>query len=219
MKPLLKKIIVPSASAMFGGLAVVVALKMSPTIRAEIQDTEVKGKNNELIYDDILKEQNGIKKQFDSIFDDGSFGQNDPFEEMRKMRKQMENRMERFTGKNHATTNPFDSWFSDKFGGGSINDISKREDNDFVYYDIKIDDVNTTSINTKVENGYITVFGTIEKKDTSGNDKEGSGFSAQSFYKSTFNRTFPLPDHVDQNKMQMVSERDKIILKFPKVKS
>ncbi len=67
----------------------------------------------------------------------------------KKMRKQMERRMEEFGSGRHSMSNPFDSWFSNKFGGGTINDISKREDSDYVYYDIQVDDLNATSINTR----------------------------------------------------------------------
>lgn len=99
---------------------------------------------------------------------------------------------------------PIDSWFPNKIGESPINDILKREDDNSVYYDIKVDDIQSTAINTKVENGYITITGTTEKKR---------------FYKSTFNRTFPIPEQVDPNKMEMVSEKDKITLKFPKIKA
>ena len=171
-----------------------------------------------MIVDDILNKQNVIRQHFDSIFNDDFFGGSDPFEDMKKMREQMRKRMDVFD-KPNSRTNPFDSWFSDKFGGGTVDDIAKREDDEFVYYDIKINDLNSTSVNTKIENGYITITGTIEKKSRSDDKKDDGGFSSQSVFKSTFNRTFPLPEHVDQNKMEMVPEKDKIVLKFPKVKA
>lgn len=125
------------------------------------------------------------KPHRESIFDDDFFSQNDPFEEMIK------------------------------FSGRTVNDISRREDNDFVYYDIQVDDLKSTSINTKIENGYITISGSLEKKSQSSEEDS----SAQSIFKSTFNRTFPLPDQVDQDKMQMIPEKDKVVLKFPKMRS
>ena len=221
MKPIFKKVLVPTVSAVAGGIIVLGALKLSPAFASKLNSTDYRNQNHEIIYDNILRQQNGIKDSFDDLFNDNFFGSNDPFKEMKKMREQMEKHIERLDGKSHSVTNPFDSWFSDKFGGGSINDIAKREDDNFVYYDIKIDDVKSTSINTKIENGYITITGTTEKKSgtTDGDEKENNHFSAQSIYKSTFNRTFPLPDHVDQDKMQMASEKDKVVLKFPKVKA
>lgn len=219
MKPILKSVIIPTVSAVAGGIVVVAALKISPTLRSKIGESDAKPSvNRDMIFDDILTKQKDIHQQFDSIFNDDFFGSSDPFEDMKKMREQMRKRMDTFE-KPGSTSNPFDSWFSDKFGGGSVDDIAKREDDDFIYYDIKIHDLNSTSIDTKIENGYITITGTVEKKNAADDKKDDVGFSAQSIFKSTFNRTFPLPENVDQNKMEMLPEKDKVVLKFPKVKS
>ncbi|MBX7231483.1 MAG: Hsp20 family protein [Bdellovibrionales bacterium] len=219
MKPYLKSIGIPAISAVVGGAIVVLAMKMSPTLRAKIETPEVTHpESRDMVFDDIIKKQKGIQQHFDNIFNDDFFGGSDPFDDMKKMREQMRKRMDMLDNPG-PMTNPFDSWFSDKFGGGSVDDIAKREDDDFVYYDIKVNDLNSTSVNTKIENGYITITGTVEKKSGSDDKKNDSGFSSQSIYKSTFNRTFPLPDHVDQNRMEMSPEKDKIVLKFPKVKT
>ncbi len=143
------------------------------------------------------KLQETIQNKFDGLLDDSFFDQNDPFEGMKKMRSKH-----------------FDSWFSNKFSG-PINEISKREDSEFVYYDIQVENLNETSVETKIENGYITILGSLEKKDQTLEKDE----SAQSIFKSTFKRTFPLPEHIDQDKMQMIPEKDKVVLKFPKLKS
>jgi len=212
MKPFLKNVGLPIVSAVIGGLAVVAALKISPELRLKLESKNVIKSNpsRDQVYDDIINQQKGIRHQFDSIFDDDFFGRSDPFAEMKKMREQMEKRMQQFEAKPHAMSNPFDSWFSDKFGGGTINDISKREDNGYVYYDITVDDVKSTSIHTKIENGYITITGTQEK-DSKAPEKQD-----ESYFSSSFSRTFPLPIDVDPNKMEMVTDKDKIILKFPK---
>lgn len=201
------KIVVPLISATAGGAIVLAALKASPTLRAKLENTESaqSNKSNVMIFDDILRRQEGIRDQFNSLFDDDFFGGSDPF---------AEKRMDGFGGP-HSMGNPFDSWFSNKFGGGTIEDISKREDEQFVYYDIKVDDLKSTSVNTKIENGYITITGTVEKK--SGSESDNS--QLQSVFQGTFNRSFPLPEHVDAGKMQMLSEDDKIVLKFPKTKA
>ena len=212
MKPVLKTSLISAVSAVVGGAIVFGAIKYSPSL---LNKVEAEKPSRDSVYDDILKRQEGIQHKFDSLFDDDFFNRNDPFEEMKKMRKQMEKRMEEFGSGHQSMSNPFDSWFSGKFGGGTINDISKREDSDFVYYDIQVEDVSATSINTKIENGYITITGSLEKK----NEATEKDSTAQSVFKSTFNRTFPLPEHVDQNKMQMIPEKDKIVLKFPKIKS
>lgn len=210
---LLKKAAVPLLSAVVGGAIVASAIRLSPSIQALFVDDKASGERGS-IYDDIIDKQDRIRDRFDRFFDDDFFTQRDPFEEMRKMRDQMERRMEKF-GASPFTVNPFDSWFTEKFGGGSVNDISKREDDGFVYYDIKVRNLNSTSITTKIENGYITITGTVEEKDGDGED---GGHSSQRIFQSSFHRTFPLPDNVDQDKMEMVPENNKIVLKFPKNK-
>jgi HSP20 family protein len=129
-----------------------------------------------------------------SFFDDDFFTANDPFEQMRKMHQQI-----------------------GSFPSETITGISQREDESYVYYDIQLDDVNSTSVNTKVENGYITITGNLEKRSGSNDDQDG--YAAQSIFKSSFNRTFPLPDNVDENKMETLTEKNKLILKFPKIKA
>lgn len=216
IKEIGKKAIVPGTSALLGAVAVVAFLKLSPAVQAKVSGSAKPDQQEEQVYDDIFKKHESIQRQFDSLFNDDFFGQNDPFEEMKKMRKQMQKRMDIFDSRNSAKSNPFDSWFSDKFGGGTVNDVSKREDDNFVYYDIKVGDLSSASINTKIEKGYINISGTQEKKSTESKDSDSS---SQSIFKSAFSRTFPIPNNVDQGKMQMLTEKDKVILKFPKTKA
>jgi HSP20 family molecular chaperone IbpA len=211
MKPILKNSIISLISAFAGGALVFGATKYDPSFQGKAESKEKPSR--ETIYDDILNRQKAIQQEFDDFFDDQFFNQQDPFEEMKKMRSQMEERMRDSGPGNRAKGNPFDFWFTDKFGGGSIDDISRREDGEFVYYDIKVDDVNATSLSTKIENGYITITGTLEKRSAA---NDGSD---ESVFKSTFNRTFPLPEHIDQKNMQVSPEKDKIVLKFPKLKA
>lgn len=136
MKPYFKSIAIPAVSAVVGGTIVVLAMKMSPTLRAKIETPEVTHpESRDMVFDDIIKKQKGIQQHFDNIFNDDFFGGSDPFDDMKKMREQMRKRMDMLDNPG-PMTNPFDSWFSDKFGGGSVDDIAKREDDDFVYYDI-----------------------------------------------------------------------------------
>jgi HSP20 family molecular chaperone IbpA len=211
MNPLAKSVLIPTLSAVGGGLVVVSALALTPNVKPDVPDASRANQNRDAIYDDILNRQDDMQNRFDDFFNDDFFIQRDPFVEMKKG-------ITARTGTDHALGNPFDSWFSDKFAGGTINDISKREDEQFVYYDIKIPDLNSTSINTKVTDGYITVSGSTEKR-TESPSGSASQASTESVFRSTFNRVFPLPDQVDQNKMEMLSEKNKVVLKFPKIRS
>jgi HSP20 family molecular chaperone IbpA len=216
MSSFLKQVWIPTATAIAGGLIVFTALRVIPATSAETAHSKA-SPNNEAIYDDIWNKQNGILNQFDSIFNDDVFDRNNPFEEMRKMRDQMEKRMQLMANKDHHVANPFDSWFSGKFGGGSVDDITQREDEKFVYYDIKVADLNSTSINTKVENGYLTINGTIEKRSEAPDEPVAGKSVATSYFKSSFNRVFPVPENVDSTKMEMSSEKDKVVVRFPKL--
>ena len=182
-------------SALVGGGIVFAALKADPSLVVS-QKEETKGTNEEVI-DDIMESHRQMTKQFNSLFDDDFFSQKDPFEEMRKMRKRMREQDSLFSA-------PFDSWFSGRFGGGNVDEIHSHEDDQYIYYEIKVEDLESTSINAKVEQGYITITGTTKKGD------ENSHFS------SSFQRSFPVPYGVDENKMEMSSEEDKVIIKFPK---
>ncbi len=219
MRELIKKLAVPLISAVLGGAIVLVGLKLMPNLSQKMVSSNEQKQapahtSSTPNIDDILKKQTDIQNQFNNMFNDDFFGQRDPFAQMKKMRKEMEKRMEEFTGENQVTKNPFDSWYSEKFGGGSIEDVSMRQDDSFVYYDIKIENLNLTSLNTKIENGHISVTGSVEKRDDS---NENGNF--HSYFKSTFVRTFPVPEGVDTNKMETIPEKDKITLKFPKLKT
>ncbi|HWU43924.1 MAG TPA: hypothetical protein VN132_10820, partial [Bdellovibrio sp.] len=137
MKPLFKTSLISVTSAIIGGAVVFGAFKFTPSLRLRVNGEKP---SREAVFDDIVKRQEGIQHKFDSLFDDDFLNQNDPFEEMKKMRQQMEKRMADIGPHHRSMSNPFDSWFSDKFGGGTINDISRQEDNDFVYYDIQLGD-------------------------------------------------------------------------------
>jgi HSP20 family molecular chaperone IbpA len=139
-----------------------------------------------------------------------SFDRPDPIEEIAQMRERMKQRMQDFNGR-HSYHNLSASLSQAQ---ASANDIAKREDNSFVYYDVKVDPVNT-AVNTKIENGYLTVVGTSEKKSESNT----ANSKAKSEFNSAFSNKFLLPKNVDANKMQMTYEKDKVVLKFPKINS
>lgn len=82
--------------------------------------------------------------------------------------------------------------------------IQMKEDDSSISYEIE--GIDSTSLTTKVERGYLSIEG--ESKKTQG------GASIQ----SSFHRMFSLPPNVDPNKMETLSEKDKVILRFPKTK-
>lgn len=198
-------------SAALGAGAVIAynqSMRKPETEHNRVESVPKVTENAEEHFSSILKDQEKLFKNFDSMFDDNFFRHDDPFEEMRKFRDRLG---KRFKHDDSVFSSPFDSWYGDKFGGGSVEDITKREDKNYVYYDIKLAGVEGTSVKTNVENGYLTITGEVKKSQES-----GKGGKMRSFYQSSFRRSFPLPGNVIGEKMEMVSEKDKLVLKFPK---
>lgn len=200
------------ASAVAGGALVIGYFKIQPDSALAVAKTEKKAASPQTQFDSIIEDQRNLFKNFDSMFDDDFFRQGDPFEEMRKFRERMG---KAFPYKNldPFSASPFDSWFGDRFGGGSVSDIKQREDDKHVYYEIQLNGVEGESVRTRVEDGRLTITGEVRKEE----GKAGEDGSTRSFYSSSFVRSFPLPEGVDAEKMEMTTEKNKIVVKLPKV--
>lgn len=112
----------------------------------------------------------------------------DPFTQVAKMREQMRQR------------------FAREDDGEGLTGIQRREDDHFVYFDLRLQDPKSTSLNSKVEDGYLNITGKVEKNQDEDN-----------YFSSSFSKTFPVPDGVDAEKMQTEADGDKVTFKFPKV--
>jgi HSP20 family molecular chaperone IbpA len=142
---------------------------------------------------------------FDQFYNDDFFSRShDPFEQMRQMRKRM---MKDFDPSNSGS-GIFDSWYRDRFGGGDAGDIKKREDKNFIYYDIAIKGVDKRNFNFKIADGQISISGQVENKS----EENGNG----TYFSSSFHRSFPVPPDVDAKKVQVEQDKDLVTLKFPK---
>lgn len=142
---------------------------------------------------------------FDQFFNDDFFGRSrDPFEEMRRMRERM---AKEFKEPSEGES-LFDSWYGKRFGGAAA-EITKREDDKFVYYDVSVKGLEANKLNAKVENGQIEISGEINQKT--------EDLGQRSEMRSSFHRSFPAPPNVDPNKVQMEQQKEKLVLKFPKL--
>ena len=124
------------------------------------------------------------------------FGGQDPFAQMRKMQEDMEKDMRRGGG----------GLFSMTFDGGDSQNIVEKEDDHAVYYEIS--GIDQTKLQTHVDGGMLTISGQTKQ------EKGRGGFHAM--VQQSFQRSFSLPPNVDPNGMQLTSEKDKVVLKFPK---
>jgi HSP20 family molecular chaperone IbpA len=120
--------------------------------------------------------------------DEDFFNAQDPFTVIRKMQDEARQQMAQgFSG------------FDIEAQGGKI---TEKEDAKSLSYEIS--GVDGGSLNTKVEDGYLTISGNAKR--------QRAGFSVT----SSFQRSFSLPPTVDPTKMQTISEKDKVVLRFPK---
>jgi HSP20 family molecular chaperone IbpA len=143
---------------------------------------------------------------FDDFFNEDFFGRSrDPFEEMRRMQKQLLNQFDQpdqFQGS-------FDEWYKGRFGGGDFAEIKQREDDQFVYYDIDLNGKTPKELKVDVKDGQISINGKFES-EVDGKD------SSSHYFSSSFHRSFPAPSHVDTQNFKMNQEENKIVLKFSK---
>jgi HSP20 family molecular chaperone IbpA len=117
------------------------------------------------------------------------YDQEDPFAALEKMREEMAEGMPDISALEEEG-----------------QEIARREDAEAIYYEIKGAD--QAKLSTRVEGGQLTIEGEMKKESGLG------GFNA--VMQSTFRRSFPLPPNVDEKKMEVISDRDKVVLKFPK---
>lgn len=149
----------------------------------------------------------GTEQFFDDFFNNDFFGRSrDPFEEMRRMQKEMFKKL----NDDRSFPGTFDRWYQRKFGGGDSGEIRQREDDEYLYYDLDLKDQVPKELNVKVQDGQILIDGKIEAKE----QKEG----INQFYSSSFHRSFPVPSGVEGEKFKMEQEGNKIIIKLPKSK-
>lgn len=103
----------------------------------------------------------------------------------------------------------------DRFGNmgfSSVNNsaikINRTEDSQYKYIEIYGENLNNEKINIDIKNGMISIKGEIKK--SSSKDQ-----SSVNFY-SSFNQSFSVPNGVRENEAVFDSDKDKIIIKFPK---
>ncbi|GJQ59273.1 MAG: Hsp20/alpha crystallin family protein [Candidatus Scalindua sp. AMX11] len=191
----------------------VLCFALGATVFLAVQNFRNDEKHDINSNDKLFDHTGNMDKTFDSFFNDDFFRSNkSPFEEMERMQESMMRQFGQLG--DDPSGGMFGSWFKKRFGGGKPEDIQTREDDDFIYYDVVIKDLSNKKLEIKVEGGQIRISGTTE---TRSDNKEKDATSRQ-FYSSTFHRSFPVPNGVDGDRVQMEQEGEKMIIKFPKIK-
>jgi HSP20 family molecular chaperone IbpA len=140
---------------------------------------------------------------YQDLFDDRFFERSrSPFEEMERMREEMD----RMFGRSTAMPD-FDGWFDRRFGEFPSQQISMREDDDHVYYVLDTGDQTVADVSVTTENNQVAITAKLE---------EVTENSRRSF---SLNQRFPVPANVVPESATVRFEDGEIIVEFDKKRS
>ena len=123
---------------------------------------------------------------------------------------------ERFFGDDAFTDEIFDQMAQGLQGMGTFGEVGRLEtsENDqFIIYEIFLDQVDKNSLKIDIKNGQITLTGQarIEKEN------QGQFGTSKSVSVSSFTRSFPAPREVKTEEVQIENKENSVVLKFPKI--
>lgn len=134
-----------------------------------------------------------------------------PFDQMDQIHSQMQKRIGKILGNSFSgSLFDMDSLHDSGFFGNNIK-INRYEDGDYKYIEIAGEGVSEESMQVDITNGMISVKGEIKQIQ----DSDQAGLTARSSYISSFNQSFNVPYGVDETKVKIESQNNKLILKFP----
>lgn len=147
--------------------------------------------------DHVILYKHPVTVDSQSLFGSPVEDENDPIARMQKMQERMEQ-----------------SILQDQLGGNAQTfntggEISQREDEKFVYYDLELGDGELKEMQANVSGGQLQISARLESTE------QVNGM--QSSINSSFNRSFPVPPGVDAEKFRMNQEGKKLVISFPKV--
>ncbi len=96
---------------------------------------------------------------------------------------------------------------------GEVGNLETTETDQFIIYEIFLDQVDKNSLKIDIKNGQITLSGQarIEKEN------QGQFGTSKSISISSFTRSFPAPQGVKTEEVQIENKENSVVLKFPKV--
>lgn len=163
-----------------------------------------------------LKDRNVPKghgqKLFDDFFNRDFFNRDfDPFKMMKKMQEQFKDFFQDPMFGQDDFDSLFKKWYGKKFGG-EVGEMSRKEDKKYIYYIIKIKNIDKDSLEINVDKDMITISGKTKIRQ-----EEKSKHGSSIFHmESNFKRSFPVPKGTNPDKVKMDLKKDKLIIKFPK---
>lgn len=155
-------------------------------------------------YDKIKSTPEPVVPNPQNFYTDFMSTKNDPFEQISRLhQKFFQNFM-----KEDSWPNVFEDHGSFTFNDMKSTQITRREDQQNVYYDLDLGGQKAKEFNVTVKDGQINIFGKIER---AANDE-----ASQSYFQSSFQRSFPAPLDVDAEKFKVTEENQKIVIILPK---
>ena len=129
----------------------------------------------------------------------------DPIEEMEQMHRSMERFFNRDDLFNPGVfSGNFGSWFTTAAGGFGTG-IQEAEDEQSVFFKMKVGDKDVSNVNVTVENGYVSI------------NAEVTDETANAYAHSSISQSFPVPVGVDPDSAKIDQEGDSIVIRFDKL--
>jgi HSP20 family molecular chaperone IbpA len=160
-------------------------------------------------------DRNDNWRMFDRFFNDDFFsGRKDPFVDMDRLHKQMENMME--NGLKDPFNASWDSWYGNRFLGGQsdMNVQTVKKGNDYLVT-LTIPNLKDDKLNITVDSHGIAVNGyysqSAEKKDDKGN------IISREDVRRTVTSSVPLPDGADYHNARIDRMPDRLVITLPKM--
>jgi HSP20 family molecular chaperone IbpA len=96
---------------------------------------------------------------------------------------------------------------------GEVGRLETSENDQFIIYEIFLDQVDKNSMKIDIKEGQITLSGQtkIEKEN------QGQFGTSKSISISSFTRSFPAPRDVKTEEVQIENKENSVVLKFPKI--
>ena len=169
-------------------------------------------------FDDLMKKFSNPDQTghfFDEFFNDEFFSRyDDPFQEMDRLRKKMSEHFKDLEKSffHDSFDNKFKRWFKNRFGGGNASDITTREDDKFIYYELNMGNFSPQNMKIDIKDNMVKITGRITRTRE---NKENNTMS-RSRYVSKFYRMFPVPKGTNADRAKIDVKGNRIIIKFPK---
>ncbi|RLA63618.1 MAG: hypothetical protein DRQ88_00180 [Epsilonproteobacteria bacterium] len=152
--------------------------------------------------EEIVKLEDRKKPKTRSFFG-GLFGGDDFFdEEVFKQMDQMTEEMMKQMGQG----------MNSRQVGISNGELNRWEDENFIYLEFKLGEIDKNSLNLQIKDGNVTIKGQTKIENTTQN-KFGSSTSISI---SSFHKSFPVPEEIQEEDVVIEHKDGALILKFPK---